>query len=135
LEEESEIMEKKEFQTRMMLYIMIESFKEIAKVDEDLQEDLEEMDTLIQWKVKNINAYISFKKGKIEGELDIEVENPTVILTIPNYDTAKGLLTGEIDGTSAYMAGDLTIEGNLADAMEFTSMAEILMDYLEPLLG
>lgn len=120
---------------KILLYIMIESFKEIAKVDEDLQEELEEMDMRIQWKVADLNAYISFKEGKIEGELDKVIENPSVILMMPTYDTAQGLLTGKIDGTSAYMAGDLTIEGNLADAMEFTNLSEILMDYLEPLMS
>ena len=129
------MMEKKEFQTRIMLFIMIESFKEIAKIDENLQEDLEDLNMVVQWKVKDINAYISFKDGKVEGELDKESKNPTVTLTIPNYDAAKGLLTGEIDGTTAYMSGDLIINGNLADAMEFTSLSEILMEYLEPLLG
>ncbi len=128
-------MEKKKFQMKILLYIMIESFKEIAKVDEDLQEELEEMDMRIQWKVADLNAYISFKEGKIEGELDKVIENPSVILMMPTYDTAQGLLTGKIDGTSAYMAGDLTIEGNLADAMEFTNLSEILMDYLEPLMS
>jgi len=128
-------MEKKEFQTRILLYIMIQSFDEIAKIDEDLQEDLEELDMSIQWKVKDINAYISFKEGKVLGELDKEIENPSVALILKNYDTAQGLLTGRIDGTSAYMSGDLTIEGNLADAMEFTSLSDILMDYLEPLMS
>jgi putative sterol carrier protein len=128
-------MEKKEFQTRILLYIMIQSFEEIRKVDEELQEDLNEMDSTIQWRVGDIKAYISFKQGRVEGELDKEAEKPNVTLVIPNYDTAQGLLTGRIDGTSAYMSGDLTIEGNLADAMEFTNITDVLMDYLEPLIS
>ena len=33
------------------------------------------------------------------------------------------------------MIGSLIIEGNLADAMEFTNLSDILMDYLEPLMS
>ena len=43
-------MEKVEFQAKMMFYIMCKSLEENAKVDEELQEELEDFDGKIQWK-------------------------------------------------------------------------------------
>jgi putative sterol carrier protein len=41
------------------------------------------------------------------------------------------MLTGEVDATSAYMAGDITVEGNLQDAMAFQEILELAMEAFE----
>ena len=38
-------MEKKELQVKMMFYIMAKTLEEIAKVDEDFKEDMEEIES------------------------------------------------------------------------------------------
>jgi putative sterol carrier protein len=43
--------------------------------------------------------------------------------------------TGKLDPTSAYMSGDLTMEGNLQVIMEYGSIAELLQEYLGFLTG
>ena len=41
------------------------------------------------------------------------------------------MMTGEVDATSAYMAGDITVEGNLQDAMAFQEILELAMEAFE----
>ena len=59
-------MDKKEFQVKMMFYIMAKGFEEIAKVDEEFQEDLEDIDGIVQWNIGNIRAYLKFDEGKYQ---------------------------------------------------------------------
>jgi hypothetical protein len=45
-----------------------------------------------------------------------------------------GILSQEIDPTSAYMGGDLQIEGNLQDAVAFGEISELARDYIEEMM-
>ena len=127
-------MDKEEFQVKIMFYIMLKSLDEIAKVDEELQDDLEDFEAKIQWKIGNFTGYQVFKDGKYSGVIDAEIEDPDVTLTIRDLKIAREFFSGELDGTAAYMSGDLQIEGNLQLTMTYNSLAEYIRDYLEPLL-
>ncbi|MGQ4873105.1 MAG: SCP2 sterol-binding domain-containing protein [Promethearchaeia archaeon] len=128
-------MEKKEFQAKILLYIVLKSVEEVSKVDEDLQEELEDYDgSKIQWKIGNFTGYLYIKDKKAIGVIDEEINNPDVTIIIPNPQKALDILTGKIDGVSAYMNGDLVIEGSLPVAMAFNDISEIIMDYLEPII-
>ncbi|MHA1281135.1 MAG: SCP2 sterol-binding domain-containing protein [Promethearchaeota archaeon] len=128
-------MEKKEFQAKILLYIVLKSVEEVSKVDEDLQEELEDYDdTKIQWKIGNFTGYLHIKDKKVIGVIDEEIDNPDVTIIIPNPEKALEILTGKIDGVSAYMSGDLVIEGSLPVAMAFNDISDIIMDYLEPII-
>ena len=127
-------MDKEEFQVKIMFYIMLKSLDEIAKVDEELQDDLEDFEAKIQWKIGNFTGYQVFKDGKYSGVIDAEIEDPDVTLTIRDLNIAREFFSGELDGTAAYMSGDLQIEGNLQITMTYNSLAEYIMDYLGPLL-
>ena len=39
-----------------------------------------------------------------------------------------GMMQGEIESTNAYMAGDLTIEGNLQDAITYGEFLSLAME-------
>jgi putative sterol carrier protein len=126
-------MEKNELQVKMMFYIMVKSLEEIAKVDEDFQEDLEDLEGTIQWKIGNIRAYQVIEDGKYSFVMDAEAEDPDVTMIIEDIDFARQFFSGEVDGTSAYMSGDLKIEGDLQLTMSYGSLAEYIQDYLEPI--
>ena len=123
-------MDKKEFQVKMMFYIMAKGFEEIAKVDEEFQEDLEDIEGIIQWNIGNIRAYLTFEEGKYSFTMDAEAEDPDVTMILEDIEFARQFFSGEVDGTSAYMSGDLKIEGNLQLTMTYGSLAEYLGDYL-----
>lgn len=127
-------MDKKEFQVKMLFYLMLKSLAEIVKVDEELQEEMEDFKAKIQWKIGNFTGYQVFKDGKYSWVIDKEIEDPDVTMTIRDLDVAKDFFTGELDGTSAYMSGVLQIEGNLLLTMTYNSLAEYIIDYLKPLI-
>ena len=124
-------MDKKEFQVKMMFYIMAKGFEEIAKVDEEFQEDLEDIEGIVQWNIGNIRAYLKFDEGKYSFEMDAEADDPDVTMILEDIEFARRFFSGEEDGTSAYMSGDLKIEGNLQLTMTYGSLAEYLGDYLK----
>ncbi len=127
-------MDKKELQVKMMLYMMVKSMDEIQKVDEDFREELEDFDdSTIQWKVGPIRANIVIKDGKFAFKMDDELEDPDVTMIIEDLDFGAKFLSGEVDGTAAYMSGDLQIEGDLQLTMSFGALAEYIADYLAPI--
>ena len=126
-------MEKKEFHAKVMFYMMCKSLEEIAKVDEDFQDEIEEFEAKIQWNIVDFKGALVFDKGKYSFEMDYEIEDPDVIFTINDVDTALEMFSGKIDGPSAYMSGDLQIEGNLQDAMMYGSLSDYIAEYLDPI--
>ena len=126
-------MDEKELQVKIMIYIMGKSLEEIAKVDKDFQEDLEDIQGVIQWKVGNIRAYQTLKEGKYSFVMDEEAEEPELTMILKDLDFARKFFSGEVDGTSAFMSGDLKIEGDLQLAMSYGTLTEHITEYLEPI--
>jgi putative sterol carrier protein len=111
---------------------MYEYVKQIAEEDEDLNEELEDMDeTKVQLIVTDVKYkyYIILGEGKFnyaEGEID----DPSVTMSA-TAATWAGLATGELDSTSAYMSGDLVIDGNLQDAIAYGEILSMAMENME----
>ena len=112
---------------------MVKALEEISKVDEDFQEDLEDIEGVIQWKVGNIRVYQVYEEGKYSFVMDEEHPDPDVTMILEDLDFARQFFSGEVDGTSAYMSGDLKIEGDLQLTMSMGSLAEYIADYLAPI--
>ena len=66
---------REEFELKVLLFIMTKSLEEISKVDEEMQEILEDFNAKIQWKLGDLRAYLLFEEGKVTGKLDEEIEN------------------------------------------------------------
>ena len=95
------------------LTTMYELYKQIAVENEDLKEELEDMDIVVQQVITDKDAKF-WMKAK-EGTLDYgtgDVDNPSFTFSCV-LAVGAGMLFGEVDATSAYMAGDITVEGNL----------------------
>ena len=112
---------------------MAKTLEEIEKVDEEFREDLEDIEGTIQWKIGNIRAYLTFEEGKYSFVMDAEAEDPDVTMILEDIEFAQQFFNGEVDGTSAYMSGDLKIEGDLQMTMSYGSLAEYIADYLAPM--
>ena len=111
-------------------------YKEIAKEDEEIKEELEDLDVIV---VQNNYTDSEFKYWvKLgEGKFDIgegAADDPSVTMSASTA-TWSGLGSGEIDATSAYMSGDLSIEGNLQDAIAYGEVLSLFRDFLEDLEG
>ncbi|MHA1439449.1 MAG: SCP2 sterol-binding domain-containing protein [Promethearchaeota archaeon] len=110
-----------------------EFFKQVAEENEDLKEELEDMDITVQQVLTDVNKkfWLKAKDGKLEyGEGD--VENPSFTFSC-TMAVGAGMILGEVDATSAYMAGDITVEGNLQDAMAFQEIIELAIEAFEDL--
>jgi len=99
---------------------LFEFMKQLGQENEEFKEELEDIDTVIaQMEVTDIDYKYWVKFG--EGVVDYgEGSNDDATVTMKAAQaTWTGLSAGEIDSTSAYMSGDLVIEGNLQDAIAF----------------
>ena len=108
-----------------------ELFKQVAEENEDLKEELEDMDITIQMNITDADAkfWLKAKEGTMEFGEGI-VDNPSFTFSATK-EIGAGMLFGEVDATSAYMAGDITVEGNLQDAMAFQEIIELALEALE----
>ncbi len=108
--------------------------KQISAENEDLKEELEDMDIAIQQILTDADKkyWLTVKEGNLEyGEGD--VDNPSFTMS-STLEVGAGILMGEVDATSAYMAGDITVEGNLQDAMAFQEIIELALEAYEDLI-
>ena len=108
--------------------------KEISSENEDLKEELEDMDIAIQQVINDADKkyWLTVKEGILDfGEGD--VDNPSFTMS-STLEVGAGILLGEVDATSAYMAGDITVEGNLQDAMAFQEIIELALEAYEDLI-
>ncbi|MEJ2251133.1 MAG: SCP2 sterol-binding domain-containing protein [Candidatus Lokiarchaeota archaeon] len=110
-----------------------ELYKQIAEEDEDLKEELEDMNIRVQMIITDLDKkyWVTVEDGKFdygEGELD----DPSFTFSATS-EVGAGMLYGEVDATSAYMAGDITVDGNLQDAMAFQEIIELAMEAFEDL--
>ena len=129
-------MDKNEFQAKFMFYMMCKGIEEVGKADEDMKEEMEEYEAKINWNIgENLKGYQIFEGGKYYFAIDELLEDADVTMTIPDVNNAKLFFTGKLDPTGAYMSGDLTIEGNLQVIMEYSGIADLLQEFLEPLTG
>ena len=97
--------------------------------NEELQEELEDIDEFSAQLVISepyFKCWIKLGGGKFEyGEG--EVDDPSYTLSC-RHEIMGGMMQGEIESTSAYMAGDLTIEGNLQDAITYGEFLSLAME-------
>ena len=108
----------------------------LAKESEDMKEEIEDMDEMkIGFVVTDKDAQFGVIMG--DGKFEIiegSIEDAGVTLST-SMENWSGMLSGEVDATSLYMGGDLTIEGNLQDAIAFGEIQSIAMeegaDYFE----
>ncbi len=110
-----------------------EFFKQVAAENDDLKEELADMDIEVSQIITDVDKkyWIKASNGTItygEGT----AANPSFTFSC-NMKTGAGMLFGEVDATSAYMAGDITVEGNLQDAMAFQEIIELAMEAFEDL--
>lgn len=109
--------------------LLFEFAKQLADENEDLKEELEDMDTtVVQLVITDLDYKYWVKMG--DGAVDYsegEADDPSVTMSATGA-TWGGIGSGEIEATSAYMSGDLVIDGNLQDAIAFGEIQSIAME-------
>lgn len=110
--------------------LMYEFVKQVAEEDEDLKEELEDIDEMVVQIVvtdQDYKYYLTLGEGKF-NYAEGEAEDPSVTMSATQA-TWGGLASGELDSTSAYMSGDLVIDGNLQDAIAYGEILGLAMEH------
>jgi len=106
-----------------------EFVKQLSFENEELKEELEDMNVFsTQIIITDPEFKCWVKLG--EGNFDYgkgETSNPSYTLSC-KQEIMGGMMQGDIDSTSAYMAGDITVEGNLQDAMAYSEFLRRAME-------
>jgi len=91
----------------------LEITKQLAVEDEELKEVLETEKITGQWVLtdRDFAWWLSAGDGVFDYGLG-EADDPSFTMKA-NWDLMGGILSMEVDGTEAFMAGDLVIEGDL----------------------
>ncbi len=109
---------------------LLKKIEEVAAKSEDVEAEIEGWDRILQFVIEDAQPfYIEVKDGKFKIHEGTH-ENPDLTFET-NKETITGILSGEIDATSAYMSGDLKITGALPDAVKFRTIIEIVRDEME----
>lgn len=106
-----------------------EFITQLSVENEELQEELEDINEFsaqIVISEPDFKCWIKLGGGKFEYGKG-EVNDPSYTLSC-RQEIMGGMMQGEIDSTSAYMAGDLTIEGNLQDAITYGEFLSLAME-------
>jgi putative sterol carrier protein len=113
---------------------LMELVKQIAAEDEELKEELEDMDKIVGQMVvtdKDFSWWLAAGESAFDyGEGQTDDPNFTMKA---NWETLGGVMSGDVDGTSAYMSGDLVIEGNLQDVMGYAEFMRIAVEAMQRL--
>ena len=112
------------------LPLFLKAIEEVAQSNEDLQDEIEDQDdVIIAMEVPGkVAGYLKIADGKLSAGEGVPGD-ATVTVQLAE-EVATGLLTGEVDVASAYMAGDIKIVGEMAKAMALRSMLEIVGEEL-----
>ncbi|MFX0059630.1 MAG: SCP2 sterol-binding domain-containing protein [Candidatus Hodarchaeota archaeon] len=116
------------------ILILMELIKQASLENEDLKEELENIDTVTaQMMVIDKDFKWWIRLG--DGDFDYgEGEDESASFSMKSdWKTISGVLVGEIDGTAAYLAGSLKMEGNLQNSMAFGDYFEFAMDIIAEL--
>ncbi len=113
---------------------IFELMKQASAEIDDLKEELEDIDQFVGQMVaedKDFKWWVKIGDGAFDyGEG--AAEDPSFTMSA-NWETMSGLMSGEVDGTSAYMSGDLKIEGNLQDTMAYGEYLAFAAETLQEL--
>ncbi len=111
-------------------------FKEFSEEDEDMKEEVEDSDICLQFTMTNEGQDFKFwisARGKIDFGIG---DGPDVTVSMTaSAENMFQMLSGQGDATAMYMSGDLTIEGNLQDAMAFGEISSMAAEAIEDLMS
>ncbi len=113
----------------VVIQTLFEGMSVLIENSEEAKEELEDMeDTKINLTVPELDTsiFIQIEGGKFKAGSGL-VEEPDLTVLIDKEPFVK-LLQGQSDMMSAYMAGDIKLEGEIAKVMALRSLFEIFAD-------
>src|SRR5271157_618851 len=104
---------------------------QIANENDDIKEEVEGWEKLMKFEVEDgptgwmkvADGVFTAGDGDPDGEPDLTLQM--------NGSVGVGIFSGDVDATSAYMAGDLKVVGPLPDAVKFRTITEMVREAIE----
>jgi putative sterol carrier protein len=116
--------------------LLAEALKQLAEENDEIKEEVEDIDEIVvQFEYTDFDYKYWVKVG--EGSVDYgegAADEPSVTMKATGA-TWGGLGSGEIEATSAYMSGDLQIDGNIQDAITYGDINGMVGEFLRDLAG
>ena len=129
------MVDTKKFGVKMLIGMIAYASGQLAEMEDSFKKKLAGIDSVIQWKVADINSYTIVKDQKIESKMDAVHDSPTYTITIKDLDTALGMFQGKIDMAQAIADGKIEVQGDAAAVQKETFILEDLAAYLGDLTG
>jgi UDP-glucose 4-epimerase len=82
-------MQNKELQVRALFEKMLEDTEEYASTYEHYVKDMKNYSAKVQWKLGSISGYQVFKGPEYSFEIDVEIEDPDVLIECDDLKDAK----------------------------------------------
>jgi putative sterol carrier protein len=103
---------------------------QISNNTEDIQDEVEGFDRTFLYKISGRPiAWLRIKDKTFEmGSGDIE--GPDITLDM-SEELAIGIFSGQVDPTTAYMSGDLKVDGAVNDAIVLRNMLNLVHEEME----
>lgn len=108
----------------------LDVISQVANASEEIQEEAEDWSLVIQFVIEGAtNVSLTITDGHFTFGTGLN-DDADVTLFMDGL-TATQLFSGNLDATSAYMAGDLKITGALPDAIKFRTISEIVREEIQ----
>jgi putative sterol carrier protein len=110
---------------------LFEIIKALSEESEELQDEVENADLSVQFLTTDtdLQFWIEIRNNEIKYG---QGHGPEISVTLSGeQEIITGILSQDVDATSAYMSGDLIIDGDLQDAMAFGEIGELARREME----
>ncbi|MHA1380069.1 MAG: SCP2 sterol-binding domain-containing protein [Candidatus Helarchaeota archaeon] len=114
---------------KVVMPTFFEGMQELIEASEEAKEELEDIDDMsMMMQVPELDVYMYMKiiDGKFSAGAE-KIDDADLTITI-NKDTFLKQMQGEGDMMSAYMSGEIKMEGEMAKAMALRPLIEVLAD-------
>ncbi|MBI4361846.1 MAG: SCP2 sterol-binding domain-containing protein [Euryarchaeota archaeon] len=106
--------------------LFIQAMQEVSEHNNELKEELANIEnTSINFSIPGVvDGFLKIEGGKLTGGAG-KIDDAPLTIEIAE-EVARGMVTGETDVASAYMAGDVKLIGDMAEAMKLRPIFEIV---------
>lgn len=109
--------------------LFFEVFSTYVNLNPDAQDYISGEDHVILMKIRDVNDYvIQIEEGKMKWYQG-SAENYTLKLEMDIETSADVVISG--DAVTAYMAGNISIEGNIANGLFFQELIQMFLEFLD----
>jgi putative sterol carrier protein len=111
------------FDNKEAMQVVIEKWLDLISKDTQISERCKGINVSMSFEMTDIDFifYANFNDGKVSGGLG---KSDAMVFLEMSSTVFDGMMTGEVDGASAAMSGDLTFSGDMSAAMGLQALQD-----------